>query len=188
MHELATVIDEETDRLNRLVTDAVRMAEIEADKLRLDWSTVTADALIERVLQPLSAQIEGRDLRVEMPASLPPLVIDAELAALALRQLVDNALKFSPPGTPILIQGSARDGLVTMRVRDQGSGIAVRDRERIFDKFFRRHAVRDQVPGSGLGLYVAREIMRAHGGNVWVEDEPGTCFALTIPAGEDSLK
>jgi two-component system sensor histidine kinase KdpD len=181
VQELATVIDEETDRLNRLVTDAVRMAEIEADKLRLDWSRVLPAELIERVLEPLTARIEGRDLRVELPPDLHSVNVDAELVALALRQLADNALKFSPPGTPIRIEAAVNGNLLTVRVHDEGPGIAVRDRERIFDKFYRRQAVRDQVPGSGLGLYVAREIMRAHGGNVWVEDEPGTCFALSIP-------
>jgi two-component system sensor histidine kinase KdpD len=179
--ELATVIDEETDRLNRLVTEAVRMAEIDADKLRLDWSRVAVNELIERVLQSLSGQSEGRVLLVETPADLPAVMIDADLVALALRQLVDNALKFSPPATPISIRGSVTESMVTLWVRDQGGGIALRDRQRIFDKFYRRRSVREQIPGSGLGLYVAREILRAHGGDVWVEDEPGTTFGLSIP-------
>jgi two-component system sensor histidine kinase SenX3 len=109
---------------------------------------------------------------------------DPDLMALALRQLIDNALKYSPPGSPIEIAGESNEGRVILRIRDQGPGIPLRERERIFDKFYRWQATSSHIPGTGLGLYIAREITRAHGGDVWVEGEPGSGseFCIALPA------
>ena len=120
------------------------------------------------------------------PSSNLPLVsADAELLSLALRQVIDNALKYSPTGTPIGIVADLEGDRVVIRVHDRGPGIPERERERIFDKFYRRGAVRDRVPGTGLGLYIAREILRTHGGDLWIESEPGEgsefCAGLPVP-------
>jgi signal transduction histidine kinase len=102
--------------------------------------------------------------------------------------LIDNALKYSPPGSPIDVTAELKDNRVIIRVRDRGPGIPERERERIFDKFYRRQTTKAHVPGSGLGLYIAREIARAHGGDVWVEGEPGSgsefCVALPVQERE----
>lgn len=180
--ELAAVIEEETDRMSQLVTEAVKMAEIDAGKVTLIRVPVTAGAL----LRATEASLAGRGAeRLEMPQGEDPLAavcVDGEMIVLALRQLIDNALKYSPPSTFVRCRVEVEEERVVIRIIDQGAGIPERDRERIFEKFYRRASVRDKVPGSGLGLHIAREIARIHGGDLWVGTSQGAgaefCFAL----------
>lgn len=184
LRELATIIDEEADRLSQLVTEAVGMAQIDAGTVRLDRAPLHLDALVARVLDQFKARSEGREVRVSVSAALPAVMADPDLLGLVLRQLLDNALKYSPPGSPLEIAGEAKDGRVLLRIHDQGPGIPLRERERIFEKFYRWQATASHIPGTGLGLYIAREIARAHGGDVWVEGEPGSGseFVVALPA------
>jgi two-component system sensor histidine kinase KdpD len=183
--EMASIIDEETDRLSLLVTEAVKMSQIDAGKVKLDRQ-ITAPATI---LETAAASFSGRgDHRIEYaaPHGARTVFVDAELITLALRQLIDNALKYSPLAGTIAITAQPETDRVVLRVTDQGPGIPERDRERIFDKYFRRANVRDIVPGSGLGLHITREIARAHGGDVWVEPSPegGSSFCIALPCQE----
>lgn len=184
--ELATIIDEETDRLSQLVTEAVRMAQIDAGTVRLDREPLQLGALIARLLEQAKTRTEGREIRVSVPDDLPTVMADPDLMALVLRQLLDNALKYSPPGSPIDISAKSEDGRVVVRIHDRGPGIPARERQKIFEKFYRWQATSNHIPGTGLGLYIAREITRAHGGDVWVEGEPGEgsqfCVALPVSA------
>jgi len=184
LRELATIIDEEADRLSQLVTEAVRMSQIDAGTVRLDRAPLHVGELVDRVLAQFKTRIEGREVRVRVSSALPAVMADADLMALVLRQLLDNALKYSPPGSPIEITGEQKDGRVVLRIHDQGPGIPLRERERIFEKFYRWQATSSHIPGTGLGLYIAREITRAHGGDVWVEGEPGSGseFCIALPA------
>jgi two-component system sensor histidine kinase KdpD len=186
--ELATIIDEETDRLSLLVTEAVRMSQIDAGKVRLEREPLDVADLLRRVLTHFESKAEGRELKLQVDDGLPPVVADKDLISLALRQLIDNALKYSPPGSPIDVTAGLKDHRVIIRVRDRGPGIPERERERVFDKFYRRQTTKTHVPGTGLGLYIAREIARAHGGDVWVEGEPGSgsefCVALPLQEPE----
>jgi two-component system sensor histidine kinase KdpD len=183
-HELATIIDEETDRLSLLVTEAVRMSQIDAGKVRLERELLDVADLLRRVLTHFESKAEGRELKLQVDEGLPPVYVDKDLISLALRQLIDNALKYSPPGSPISVTAGLKDKRVIIRVKDRGPGIPERERERVFDKFYRRQTTKTHVPGTGLGLYIAREIARAHGGDVWVEGEPGSgsefCVALPL--------
>jgi two-component system sensor histidine kinase KdpD len=183
LRELATIIDEEADRLSLLVTEAVRMAQIDAGKIRLERAPLDVADLLHRVLDHFASQAEGRELKLITEDPLPQIVADRDLIALALRQLVDNALKYSPPGSPVTIRAARKDATVVIRVHDSGPGIPERERERIFEKFYRRQNAKTHVPGTGLGLYIAREIVRAHGGDVWVEGEPdaGSEFCVALP-------
>jgi two-component system sensor histidine kinase KdpD len=187
-HELATIIDEEADRLSLLVTEAVRMAQIDAGKVRLERAPLNLVDLLHRVLNHFAAQAEGRELKLSAADSLPEIVADRDLIALALRQLIDNALKYSPPGSPVSVRADRQGASVIIRIHDCGPGIPERERDRIFEKFYRRQSVKTHVPGTGLGLHIAREIVRAHGGDVWVEGEPGAgsefCVALPVSAGK----
>jgi two-component system, OmpR family, sensor histidine kinase KdpD len=186
MHELAVIIDEETDRLSLLVTEAVRMAQIDAGKIRLDRASLNVASLLHRVIDHFSSQAEGRELKLVADDGLPEVIADRDLIALALRQLIDNALKYSPPGSPVTVGAGLKDHSIVICVADRGPGIPDRERERIFEKFYRRQNVKTHVPGTGLGLYIAREIVRAHGGDVWVEGDPGQgsefCVALPVSA------
>ncbi len=194
IRELMTIIDEETDRLSLLVTDAVRLSQIDAGKVRLDRRPLSVKELVGRVLDQFKPRFEDRGVKLAIGDDLPPVSADADLVALALRQLIDNGLKYSPAGAPMEITGRAEGDRVTIRVRDRGPGIPERERERIFDKFYRRDTARDRVPGTGLGLYIAREILRAHGGDLWVEgggeggregdSSAGSEFCIALPVAE----
>jgi two-component system, OmpR family, sensor histidine kinase KdpD len=189
VRELATIIDEEAGRLSQLVTEAVRMAQIDAGTVRIDRAPLRVGALVERVLDQFKTRTEGREVRVRIDGQLPAVMADPDLMGLVLRQLLDNALKYSPPGSPIEITGELKDGRVVLCIRDQGPGIPLRERDRIFEKFYRWQATASHIPGTGLGLYIAREITRAHGGDVWVEGEPGsgTEFCVALPARSEPV-
>ncbi len=184
LRELVTIIDEETDRLSQLVTEAVRMSQIDAGTVRIDRAPLQVGSLVERVLDQFKTRAEGREVRVNIAPGLPAVMADPDLMALVLRQLIDNALKYSPPGSPIEITGESKEGRVILRIHDHGPGIPLRERDRIFEKFYRWQATASHIPGTGLGLYIAREITRAHGGDVWVEGEPGSGsdFCVALPA------
>ncbi len=187
IRELASIIDEESDRLNLLVTDAVRTARIDGKTVRLEKRLVGVHELVGGVIADLSHRLEGRPVDLDLSGGLPPILADLELAAMALRQVVENALKYSAPATPLTITARDAGRGITIRVRDYGIGIPESERERIFDRFYRLPGVRKSVHGSGLGLYIAREILRAHGGNVWMDTPPecGSAFCLSfVPADE----
>lgn len=183
--EMVSIIDEETDRMNRLVTEAVRMSQIDAGKLRLERESLDVAALLNRVMEQFEAHCAGRRARVQTGPNLPRISADPELLSLALRQLVDNALKYSPPGSPIGVVADLEGDRVVIRVHDRGPGIPQRERERVFDKFYRPSGSRERVPGTGMGLYIAREILRAHGGDLWIDGEEGEgsefCAGMPVP-------
>jgi signal transduction histidine kinase len=146
------------------------------------WPIHVAE-LCQRVVAQLAIYLEGREVRIDIPADLPQILGDGDLIALALRQLLDNARKYSPPSRPLDLVASVHAGRVLLVVRDYGPGIAKKDLDRVFEKFYRRDAVKKKVPGSGLGLHIAREIVRAHGGELYARAaEPnGTEFCLELP-------
>lgn len=182
--ELITIIEEETDRLSQLVTEAVRMAEIDAGKVTLHCADVESDLLLKGARE----SFEGRGAeRVEIhPAPGAILFADRDLMTLAIRQVLDNALKYSDPRSSIVCRSESEPDRLLIRIADRGPGIPERERERVFDKFHRRAGVRDQVPGSGLGLHIAREITRMHGGDLWAEagTPGGAVFCFQLPAAK----
>jgi two-component system sensor histidine kinase KdpD len=188
VRELTSIIDEEASRLNLLVTDAVRMAQMDASKIQLERQPVAVAEFVGRVLDGFKPRLDGRSLRVNLSKELPRVAADPDLASMALRQVIDNGLKYSLPATAIEVAADASANWVTIRVRDQGPGIPKPESERIFDRFYRRRAVKDRVPGSGLGLYIAREIVRAHGGDLWLESAlgSGSEFCLMLPTQRDA--
>lgn len=180
-HELLSVIDEETDRLNSLVTEAVRLSQIDAGKVRLERSALAMEDLLEPAISSFGSRADGRIER--LATSTGRIHVDREMMLLALRQLIDNALKYAPPASPIRVWADGRDDRMVIHVADHGPGIPEPDRERIFEKFYRRQKIRDKVPGSGLGLHIAREIARMHGGDLWVDasETGGSEFCLAVP-------
>ena len=190
VRELTSVIDEEANRLNLLVTDAVRMAQMDASKMHLERQPVAVIEFVDRVLEAFGPRLDERKLNLSLAENLPLISADPDLASMALRQVIDNSLKYASPATGLQVAVTAEAGGVTIRVRDQGPGIPEHDRERIFDRFYRRPSVKNRVPGSGLGLYIAREIMRAHGGDLWVENPAGwgSEFCLLLPKQEEKLE
>jgi two-component system sensor histidine kinase KdpD len=184
--ELVTIIEEETDRLNSLVRETIRMARIEAGKLHLNRQTHTISDLVASAFENVKPLMEDRPVQVDVPSNLPAVRVDFELIALTIRQLLTNALKYSNPDSPIFVGASVDSGRVTVRVRDKGAGIPDRERTRIFEKFYRVPDRADRVPGTGMGLHIAREIVRAHGGEIGVSSVvgEGSEFFFTLPAQE----
>jgi two-component system sensor histidine kinase KdpD len=184
--ELVTIIEEETDRLNSLVRETIRMARIEAGKLHLNKQTHTMSDLVSAALENVKPLMEDRPVQIDVPLNLPAVRVDFELIALTIRQLLTNALKYSNPDSPIFVGASVDSGRVTVRVRDKGAGIPDRERARIFEKFYRVPDRADRVPGTGMGLHIAREIVRAHGGEIGVNSVvgEGSEFFFTLPVHE----
>jgi two-component system sensor histidine kinase KdpD len=113
---------------------------------------------------------------------------DREMMELALRQLLDNAAKYSPPDSPIAISAAAVDGRVAIRIRDFGKGVSNAESARIFDKFYRGLQDRGQIPGAGLGLAIARAVIESHHGTIRVENAggEGAIFSVELPAAKES--
>ncbi len=187
LRELTAIIDEETDRLSLLVSDAVRMAQIDAGKISLERQLVSVPELCEGALAQFGQRLEGRTLSLKFRGGLPLVFVDRKLIQLALRQLIDNALKYSATASPLEIATELEENRVLVMLRDRGPGIPAKYLDRIFDKFYRKSAGKRQIPGSGLGLHIAREIVRAHGGDLWANSEPGqgSEFRMALPVPEE---
>jgi len=182
-HELISVVDEEADRLSVLVTEAIQMARIEAGRVHLDRESYPVPELVESVLDKLRPMLRERSIDVKLAPGLPPVWVDRELIEIALRQLIDNALKYSAQDSPVTVAAESSDGRVIVSVRDRGPGIPEEEQSRIFEKFYRADASRHQIPGAGLGLVIAREIIQVHGGEIWVDSKPGegSSFRFSLP-------
>ena len=163
--DLLTVINEETERLNELISDAIRMARIEAGKIRLDRGPVSLRDLLTSML----AQTPAFTLDHPVSLSIRDDAIadgDRELLGIVIRQLLSNAAKYSLPGAPIAIAVTSDGSAARVTVADQGPGIDDADRPRIFERFYRSQSVRGRMPGTGMGLSIASEIVKAHNGEI----------------------
>jgi len=186
-HELISIMDEEADRLSVLVTEAIQMARIEAGRVHLERVVCPVRDLVESVLDKLRPMIRDRSVDVSLATDLPAVWADRELVEIALRQLIDNALKYSPLDSPVSVAAERAGDRVIVSVADRGPGIAEEEQARIFEKFYRAEASRHQIPGAGLGLVIAREIIQVHGGEIWVESKPGqgSIFRFSLPIASE---
>jgi two-component system sensor histidine kinase KdpD len=182
------LVDEEADRMSGLVSEAAQMARIEAGQVRLQLEETRLAELLESVLSKMRSVVDGRPVEIHEEDGVPPVSVDREMMELTFRQLIDNAVKYSPPGSPIAISWTFGDGQVVTRIQDRGRGISESDLPRIFEKFYRAKDSRNQVPGAGLGLAIALAVVTAHGGRIWGESPPGSgatfCVSLPVNAGE----
>jgi two-component system, OmpR family, sensor kinase len=176
---------EEVDRMTRTVDDLLVLASLDEGRLELLVEPLDLRDVVERAvaaLRPL-ARTSGVALALEGPGATA--VGDGDRIGHALRNLIENAIKFSPAGAAVEVTTWARPAEVGVTVRDEGPGVAPELRERIFDRFFRADPARERASGGGgLGLAIAHEIAQAHGGRVWVDgrDGPGSAFSLALPA------
>lgn len=185
--ELLSLADEETDRLHRLVAEVIEMAQIEAGKLHPVRRPESIDEIVCACVRELESLLKGRDVKLQIAAGLPLADVNFDYIQQALKQLVDNACRYSPPETPITISANCDNDHVVVSVSDQGHGIEADEQSRIFDKFFRGHASRYLVSGTGLGLSIAKGIIEAHGGNIWAESEAGvgSVFRFSLPVSRE---
>jgi len=187
--ELLQIMDEEADRLTWLAEEAVQIARIEAGRMELRKHPQAVARLIREALERMAGALESRTVEVRANNSLPPVPADRELVLIVLRQLLDNAVKYSPPGSPIVIGAAEKEGSVVVTVTDCGPGIPQADLNRVFEKFYRGPQARERVRGTGMGLAIAREIVRGHGGDIRVVSRPGqgSDFSFALPlAGQET--
>jgi len=184
--ELVSIADEGTDRLSKLVTEAIQLARIEGGKFRLNRGIHSPSALVSTVLRQMRSFTDGREIKESVPDCLPPVWVDAELIEMVIGHLLDNALKYSPSSSPIMVCAQTSENRVFICVTDQGPGITEEEQSRIFEKFYRGKE-QQNLKGSGMGLAIAREILGAHGQEIWVASKPGKganfCFSLPIARG-----
>ncbi len=180
--ELLEVADEEAQHLQALIDDAVEMARLESDHIQLRRELTDPKSLVEDVVASLHTQIDHRPVQIQSEPSLPQLSLDRRLVKLALKQVLDNALKYSPPRSPIAVSVSNGPDAVHFEITDRGQGIPEQEQGRLFERFYRSPSVKNQVPGFGLGLAIANNIVLAHQGQLTVNSRPGeTTFRVTLP-------
>ena len=190
--EMMEVIDEETDRLNRFIDGLIELARIEAGELQLRRSWGAADEIISNALTRALPHTKERRVEVEIEPDLPVARVDERAVSEVIYTLIENASKYSPPGTTIRINVSRADSdNLIVYVEDSGSGIDPQLRERVFDKFFRATrdgaVIKHQPSGNGMGLAIAKGIVEAHNGRIWIEsgaDNRGTRVFFTLPIGD----
>jgi two-component system sensor histidine kinase KdpD len=184
--ELLTVADEEADRLRALIDDSIEMARLDTTHVEVHLEPTNLRDLVRSTIESIGSELAERQVNVECAEPVPDSPLDRRLVALAIRQILDNALKYSGPGAPVKIRVSAEDGMAAVAITDHGPGIAADDLHRLFERFYRSPSVTQQVPGSGLGLSIAQTIARAHGGDVTVASRPGeTTFRIALPLGKE---
>ncbi len=181
--ELLQVVDEETDRLTWLVSESVQLARIEAGRMEVRKRPQPVAHLIGEAVSRMAGALESRPVAVRVSQGLPSVAADRELILIVLRQLLDNAAKYSPAGSPIAVTASERNGSIAVTVADQGLGIPEADVKRMFDRFYRGQYAREKTAGTGMGLAIAREVVRGHGGEIRANSRAGqgTEVTFTLP-------
>jgi two-component system sensor histidine kinase KdpD len=191
--DLVRTIQEEAERLNRFVQNLLDMTRIDSGALkpRVDW--VDLSDIVGAAMERARRLLRGRRVRLDLEPELPLLQLDPVLMEQVFFNLIDNACKYSPDGKPITVWVRRRDGRVLVEVCDQGTGIPERDRERVFDMFYRIEAGDSQTAGTGLGLAICRGIVEAHGGTIAAKagmHGTGTCIviSLAVPAEPEPIE
>ncbi len=186
--EMLQVIDEEADRLDRFVEGLTKLARIDAGDMRLQLKSASIDEIVASALKRAEPRTRSHRMEVWID-DLPPVMVDEHAISGAIYTLIDNAAKYSPPESPITVHAKQTgEHSINISVEDRGPGIRADVRERVFEKFFR--AIRDgdvgdrQAAGTGMGLAIARGIVEAHRGRIWVEDAEGGSgakFVIELP-------
>ncbi len=180
------VIGQEARRLERIVSDMLSVSEIEAGSLKLNAGEVRMDALFEELEADFKPQAEDKEIKLafELPPKYPLLNADRDKLLLALNNLVGNALKYTPTGGAVTVQVEVNPSSLVVNVIDNGNGISVEEQELVFEKFYRAKDKRIAgITGSGIGLALARQVVRLHNGDIVVKSQidKGSTFTLTIP-------
>jgi two-component system, OmpR family, sensor histidine kinase KdpD len=181
--EMLQVIEEEAARLDRLVGQAMEMAELDANDIKLDLRLHSMREAVDLALEAVQGPLKNHPLELRLPDTLPPVLIDLERIAKVLQHLLENAAKYSPEGSPIFVSAEvSKDQLVTS-VADRGAGVDDFEKMMIFDKFYRGQGQRYRVQGTGMGLAIAKAIVEAHCGSIDVTSQPsqGSVFSFYLP-------
>jgi two-component system, OmpR family, sensor histidine kinase KdpD len=181
--ELLTVINEESDRLDRLVGEAAQMSQLDAHAVELNLQYHHIREAIDDALEANQKTLARHEVKLVLSERLPRVKMDLRRTGEILSQLLDNAGKYSPPGTRITITSEVQGSMLVTSVADQGPGIDAIDQNMIFDKFYRGRGQRQSVQGTGMGLAIAKAIVEAHGGTISLTTQPdrGSVFSFTLP-------
>jgi two-component system, OmpR family, sensor histidine kinase KdpD len=181
--ELLESVHEEAERLNRLVQNLLEMTRLESGALQLRKELHPPEEVIGAALGRLGKQLANRRVTTKVPSDLPLVPMDDVLVEQVLVNLLDNALKYTPAGSPIEVIATATDENLTIEIADHGPGLPRGEEDRVFEKFYRGEPV--GARGAGLGLAICRGIVRAHGGRIWAQNLPGggVAFLFTLPLG-----
>jgi len=171
------------NRLDRMVTDLFDTSRIDAHRLTIETEPVELGSLVRDVVTRAAAATTDHPVKTSVPESLPMVVADPARLEQVLVNLLSNAAKYSTPGSEIQLEAVARVGEVQLAVTNTGEGLAPEETTNLFTRFYRSQAHRGRAPGTGLGLYIAKSLVEAQGGRMWVESERGryATFAFTLP-------
>ncbi|MBC7247007.1 MAG: PAS domain S-box protein [Actinobacteria bacterium] len=181
--DILETISAGADRLDMLLRELLDVSRIERGRFPLNRRNTDVGPLIENAVREMEGKGFAGRFRISVPPGLSPRRIDPERITRLLIILLDNAVNFSPDGSPVEISAAERSGELWVSVMDRGPGVPEKDRERIFERFYQVDEVlHHSKPGMGLGLYIAREIVEAHGGRIWYEPRPGggSTFRFTL--------
>ena len=182
-HDLLQVINEESDRLNRLVGEAAEVVQLDSNQLEFDFQPRQLREAVDAAVSQARAALQNHPVTTEIPANLATVRMDVARITEVLVQLLDNAARYSPPDTPIHITAELRGREVTTSVADRGPGIDDFEQEMIFEKFYRGRSQRMTIQGTGMGLAIARAIIEFHGGKIGVTSQVGrgSVFYFSLP-------
>jgi len=188
--ELVTVIDEQARTLDHLASRLLSAAMLDSTDFKPKREPLIVSSLISAAIGRLEQETDRERFRVSMPNSELPILADRELILTSIAQLIDNAIKYSEPASPIDIACAAKEGGVVLTVRNKGLVIAQQDRERVFERFYRAPETQHLPSGTGLGLSIVKKIVASHHGSVWAEAEAGygTSFSMSLPAQEAHIQ
>ena len=177
---------EETDRLAALIDDLLDASRLQAGALSLSYSDVALDNLAKRMADRFATQSEIHEFALDFPEEFPVVRADESRLMQVLGNLLSNAVKYSPEGGTITISGSSSRDEVMICIKDEGPGIALEDMPRIFKLFYRSNEAARRTKGAGLGLFLAKTVVEAHGGRIWVDDRvrDGARICFTLPRKE----
>jgi signal transduction histidine kinase len=182
--EFLSIIDEESDRLSELIGNLLDMSRIEAGTLRVEPEPTDLQPIIQETATEFQIMTHDHQITAHLPLYLPLVQADPRRARQVIRNLVENAVKYSPDGGPISISAQPGAKAIQVSIADQGIGVESQQLDNIFDRFYQvDSASTRKVGGSGLGLSICKAIIEAHGGQIWVESQPGTgsTFHFTLP-------
>jgi two-component system sensor histidine kinase KdpD len=185
--ELLQNIYSEAERLSRLVNNLLQATRLEAG-IELRKELCALEEVVEVALRRLAESLNQRPVVTDVPANLPMVPMDGILLEQVMLNLLDNALRYTPAGTPIEVSASLQNGSVLVAVADRGPGLLPEDLNKVFEKFYRGQD-RSEQSGAGLGLAICRGIVEAHGGRIWAENHPGggALFRFTLPLEAQEL-
>jgi len=180
------VIEDEADRLSELINNLLDATRLEAGEFAINASDISIPILVNRVIERFKTQTTKHSFEMDFPDDCPIVLADEARITQVLDNLISNAIKYSPEGGKIRISGDVGVENVIISIQDEGPGIPMGDVPHIFDRFYRSEDAQKNTAGAGLGLYLARAIIEAHGGSIWADprSKNGARILFSIPRSE----